>query len=184
MGTNTSEIDLKEYDALRNELLQWQSRRITLVNISAIVITALLGIEKSTTAQDWAVVSSVLLLFLACVCYLTSYCGASSRTIGTYLEHYHGKSKWEERLGQFKSRTLRKFVNLNTGLALIYLVMGVLAYAVPSNLFRKDVCENYHKLLLSAVILFVIFWTWLLLSSMVLSSRLRKKDKKNWEKIE
>ena len=183
MAANATEIDLMEFEALRNELLQWQSRRITLVNTSAIVITALLGLEKSNISPDWAAVSSVLLLFLACVCYLTAYCGASGRTLGTYLEHYHGKSKWEERLGKFKSGSLRKVVNLNTGLAFIYLVMGVLAYAVPSNLFRDKVSNDYRILLLSAVILFGISWIWLSLSSTALLRWLRKKDRKRWENI-
>jgi hypothetical protein len=172
-----------EYEALRNELLQWQSRRFTLVSTSAIVITALLGLEKSTNSQEWTVVSSALILFLACVCYLTSYCGASSRTLGTYLEHYHGRSKWEKRLQSFKSESLRKVVNLNTGLALIYLVMGLLAYAVPSNLFKNNVSDDYCILLLSAMILFGIVWTWLFLSSTILSSWLRKRDMKKWKNI-
>lgn len=180
-----SKINLqeKEYDALRDELLQWQSRRITLVNISAIVITALLGLEKSTTSQDWEVVSSVLLIFLACVCYLTAYCGASSRTIGAYLECFHGESKWEERLSLFKKKSPRKYFNLNFDLALIYLVMGILAVVVPRILSGNHMHKDYRELFLIAAVLFILCLVWLFLSSIVLSGWLKKRDREKWENV-
>lgn len=136
-GADVSE----EYQALRQEILEWQTRRFTIVSGAIVVVTAVLGwITQNPDEWPWAIASTVLLAPLACACYLTWLFGSFNTRLGTYVEVFHesteGRSGWEKRNREF--RTGREILNLNTALALVYLVLGGVSVCVPIAVAKGD----------------------------------------------
>lgn len=129
-GADVSE----EYQALRQEILEWQTRRFTIVSGAIVVVTAVLGwITQNPDEWPWAIASTVLLAPLACACYLTWLFGSFNARLGTYLEVFHeskeGRRGWEERNREFRAGL--EILNLNAALALVYLVLGGVSFSVP-----------------------------------------------------
>lgn len=57
-----------EYDSIRNEILQWQKIRYTLLSVAIIYEAALLNLkwEKyDNLSNSWAIISIVLLIFFS-----------------------------------------------------------------------------------------------------------------------
>lgn len=88
-----------EYDSLRQEILNWQDKRFTMVSGSIILVTAILGIiVKNNTSISGEILSSVLLAFLTCVCLLTWYFGTSNSRLGAYIEVFYEKDTPEKNM--------------------------------------------------------------------------------------
>lgn len=86
----------EEYQALRQEILEWQTRRFTIVSGAIVVVTAVLGwITQNPDEWPWAIASTVLLAPLACACYLTWLFGSVNTRLGTYLGSFTNRPKGE-----------------------------------------------------------------------------------------
>lgn len=173
----------KEYELLRKEISEWQSRRLALIGVSVTVVTALLGLSKASELKlTWDFISLLLLLFLTVTCWLTAYCGIANLKIGTYLQSFHeghtSSFNWEGRNCEF-SQVGPKFGNLNQHLGAIYLVLAVLSLLAPPLMFTSAQGDQFPAL-------FVLLMFGLFVTSLV---RLyRSQDRRNdflegWAKV-
>lgn len=148
----------EEYQALRQEILEWQTRRFTIVSGAILVVTAVLGwITQSPNEWPWPVASALLLAPLACASYLTWLFGTFNARLGTYLEVFHeskeGRKGWEERNKAFRAGS--EMLNLNAALALVYLVLGGVSLFVPIAVAEGDTTGFQYVVLALAAAAFV-----------------------------
>ena len=120
----TKEMEL-EYQALRQEIMQWQDRRFIVIGTTIAFVSALVGaIATKPGSCSWALATSLLLAFLsAAVCLIRQFARFNS-TIGAYLEVFHG-SPWERRIKEFRRRSSIYF-ELNPFVAVIFLLLVLL----------------------------------------------------------
>jgi cell division protein FtsW (lipid II flippase) len=106
-----------EYDSLRQELLEWQNRRITLLTTSCTVATGVLTFGQAFGPRiPWWTISIVLLVLLSAACYLTGYAGHGNQRIGAFLQVFHDPAatlKWETRNAVFKKLAQREWRGSN-----------------------------------------------------------------------
>jgi len=129
----------EEYEGLKAEMLAWQGRRIELLQTSAALVTAIVGLDlllQPTLAVNWALVSSVLLVFLACAGCLTWYAARGTSKAAAYIRIFHEVEqnrnlRWETRLGKLKDKGVDN-QDINKWLALIYLALAVISILVPA----------------------------------------------------
>ncbi|MBA7493703.1 hypothetical protein ES702_04265 [subsurface metagenome] len=150
----------KEYEALRQEILQWQSRRFTVVGGSIVIVTAILGwVTMAPEKWSWAIASVLPLTFLVSVCYLTWLFIRFNIRIGTYLQVFH-ESAWERRKRAFL-RDIKKFrrgiktFRLSWGLALLYGGLGVVSIVIPHTVCLKPSTKPEIILFTAVAFLFV-----------------------------
>jgi hypothetical protein len=118
----------KEYDTLRAEIMEWQSRRFSVVTGSLVLAIGILGWAVSAPEKwSWAVVLSILFAMLTAASYLTWLMGLLNSSISTYLEVFHEECVkdigWECRHRKFK----RGFVTSKDGYATLYLGIGIIS---------------------------------------------------------
>jgi len=173
----------KEYECLREEILSWQEKRFTLVSASVVLVTTALGFASDgKTTWPWEVVSSIILAFLLCVCLLTWYFGTSNARLGAYIEVFYETDdqpyRWHKRNRLFKQDSfLYKFLNFNSCLALIYLVLGIASVVVPSK-FGPPTNKKFFYLLIILVLLFLF-----MIVLVVGFSYPRKRYVSYWQKV-
>ena len=146
----------KEYETLRHSVLQWQSRRFELVGATIVVTTAILGwIVSSPNSWSWAIACTLPLSFLSSASFLTLMFNRYIVMISTYLEVFH-VSAWNVRARAFRNIRTNKVLNLTTGLAFIYLGLGVISIVISIVVCTKPV-KRIEVILFSAVcLLFII----------------------------
>ncbi len=132
----------EEYGIIRDEMLQWQSRRFTLVSLSVSVVTAVLALDLLKDQQagsSWVVLSTILLAFLAVMSILSWYCASANAKASAYLKCFHedyaqGQPRssflWESRLSRLSSLGGNP-LHMNQLLVVLYLVLGFLVTFVP-----------------------------------------------------
>lgn len=120
----------KEYESLRQETLQWQSRRFDIMAGSIVGTTAMLGwIVSSPNTWSWAIAAIIPLSFLSCACFLNCLFNRAIAMIGTYLEVFH-IGKWNNRMRQFKTDQQAKIMTMTNGFLLIYFILGVISVTI------------------------------------------------------
>jgi hypothetical protein len=161
-----------EYDSLRKELLEWQSRRFALLTTSTTVVTGVLALGPGIAEKvpGWSV-ALLLLLFLSASCRLTIYAGEANQRIGSFLQVFHERSsglQWEKRSAAFSATGVGMKpmpANLNGILFWFYLVLGFVSATMPYMLFDGAVTGGLggaiHRakglaLVIPAVFVFVI----------------------------
>lgn len=123
-----SEVVLAEFETLRDEVRDWQSRRFSLLGISAVLITAFIGwVIQNSQGWAWATASLPVILISTGSCFLTSHCGKMGVRASTYLQVFH-RFKWQDRLDLFRQKT--KVLNVNHLLAFFYLAIVLSATTV------------------------------------------------------
>lgn len=180
-----------EYDALRNEIIEWQNRRFQVLTASITVVGAVLGFGQA--AQDkisFELVETGLMLFLSVACVITGYCGQSNAKIGTYIQVFHENNNgWETHVTNF---TNRLGMNLNSLLLSVYGVMGIVALQIPPYLFKKPkgilglsvelrLFSNIFELFLLPALSFCLFIVSLIY--MAKSQKLRASYLVEWKKV-
>jgi len=139
----------KEYETLRSEILQWQSRRFTVATITVGFITALEGCVITNSKQwSWDVASLFVVLLLSNAAYLTRLFSRFNTFIGAYLDVFHG-SLWNKRQRKFKEDV--KHFNLNHALSLLYMSILIISLCI-----NFAVCDKKPSAFL--VSLFVIIF--------------------------
>jgi len=117
----------KEYESLRLETLQWQSRRFDIIAGSIIGVTAMLGwIVSSPNSWSWAVASILPLSFLCSTCFLTCLFNRSITLIGTYLEVFH-EDGWSARVRRMRLESRFQILTLTSGFIQIYFGLGIIS---------------------------------------------------------
>lgn len=166
----------KEYEALRQEILQWQSRRFTIVGGSIIIVTTILGWIITTPAKwSWEIASILPLAFLISACYLTWLFSRFNVMIGAYLEVFH-ESDWDRRVRVFKSGI--KAIRLNSALALLYSGLGVISVVISYTVCSKPSTKFGIGLFVAVFLLFVF-----MLTNLTFLSYPRKRYVSRWQKI-
>ena len=169
----------KEYDTLRQEIMQWQSRRFSVVTGSLVIVIAILG--WSVNAPDkwsWTVVSSMLFAMLSIAGYMTWLLGLLTSRISTYLEVFHEDDSddlgWERR----HRKPARNFISSKGAYATMYFGVGLISLAVSS-----AVCKAQPTM--PSIILFSVFAASFLSMLIVLAFGKRPWDKyiKQWKEI-
>jgi hypothetical protein len=120
-----------EYVALRNELISWQERRMSVASQTATAVVAILGLVSSLShGFMWTLLSSALLLLIAASMIFAIYAADAASRLGAYIRVVHEASQagWETRAGELRTSRLQ---NLNAVLGSVYLMLGVLAAVVP-----------------------------------------------------
>lgn len=150
----------KEYETLKQEILLWQEKRFTIVSGSILLVTAALGwIAKDPASWSWEIISIILISFLFCASFLTWFFGISNSRLGAYLEVFYeeGNSvyRWHIRNRKFKDdKKIYRYLNLNSSLALIYIVLGIISIVLPSRMnFDND--SRFIIVLIAVTILFI-----------------------------
>lgn len=173
----------KEYESLREEILNWQEKRFTLASASIVLITTALGfISEGKNTWPWEVSTSIILVFLLCVCLLTWYLGTSNARLGAYIEVFYETEdqpyRWHRRNRLFKDDFfLYKILHFNSCLALIYLVLGISAIVVPLK-FGLPIDRKFLYLLIPLIFL---FFTMIVL--LIGFSYPRKRYVAYWQKV-
>ena len=121
----------KEYDALRQEIMHWQSRRFSLVTGSLIIVIAILGWAVNAPDKwSWTVVSAILFAMLSIASYMTWLVGLLISRISTYLEVFHENDSadigWERRQRKSKGN----FVSSKGAYATMFFGVGIISLAV------------------------------------------------------
>ena len=124
-----------EYNALRAEMLAWQSRRFVILTTCATIVVGILGLDSTSTATDTiegALISSLLLFVLGSAELLIWYAGIADAKLAAYLVVFHEAktSGWETRLNTLSERR-RNRLTLNMMIVLIYAGLGLLAIVLP-----------------------------------------------------
>lgn len=147
------EISLKEkeYDTLRKEIMEWQSRRFSVATGSLVIVIAILGwAVNSPEKWSWAVVSSILFAMLTIASYLTLLMGLLNSGISTYIEVFHEEKGseigWEGRHRKFE----RRFISSKDGYAIMYCGIGTISLIISI-----AVCKGRPTL--PSLITFVLF---------------------------
>jgi len=134
-GRSTPRIkqDYDEYPTIRQEILQWQTIRFTLVTVSAAAVAAIIGFTvQGLYPWQYFIVSDLLFIFLSVTVLLTWYAGTGNRKMGNYLIVFYeeeGKG-WQSRMGVINDLSEHKAekVSLNTLLTWFYLVLGLASF--------------------------------------------------------
>jgi len=129
----------KEYETLREEILQWQSRRFSVVTGSLVMVIALLGWAVSAPDKwSWTAISAMLLGMLTVAGCMTWMIGLLNSSISTYLEVFHEEGSteigWERRHRKFT----KSFVSSKAAYATMYLGAGILSLAVSKGVCRAQ----------------------------------------------
>ena len=140
----------KEYESLRSEILQWQSREITVFNISLTVIVAyvgwLLSIDSEkiglSTNFSWQLASLFPMLLIGISINMQRIFEFFMMKISTYLNVFH-ESNWEKDNREISVEKEFLHIGLNNSYALIYLLLGlfsiiILYYKFPNKLFTIE----------------------------------------------
>jgi hypothetical protein len=144
----------KEYESLRQETLQWQSRRFDIMAGSIIGVTAILGwVVSSPNSWSWAVASILPLSFLSSACFLTCLFNRAIALIGTYLEVFHN-SGWNTRVRKFRFKS-SKILTLTSGFILIYLGLGIISIILSYIVCSKTATRV--EVILFSVVCFLFF---------------------------
>jgi hypothetical protein len=169
----------KEYDTLRQEIMQWQSRRFSLVTGSLIIVVAILGWAVNAPDKwSWTVVSSILFAMLSIAGYMTWLVGLLNSRIGTYLEVFHENDSaeigWERRQRGRKGN----FISSKGAYATMFFGVGIISLAVSLTVCKATPTKP-------SIILFSLFTTSFLSTVMVLAFGKRPWDKyiKQWQQI-
>jgi hypothetical protein len=117
-------------EELRQELMQWQGRRFTVLATVLVIVPTIIGwLVASPAAFSWEIGALFPLLILMCGCQLTWLFSVFTVLIGTYLES-QGISEWERRSRII--RELYRIPSVNSSLSVLYLVLGAVSIAVPA----------------------------------------------------
>lgn len=168
----------KEYDTLRQEIMNWQSRRFSVVTGSLVIVIAILG--WAVTAPDkwsWTVVSSILFAMLSIAAYMTWLVGRLITRIGTYLEVFHETDcdiGWEKRQRKSKGN----FVSSKGAYATMFFGVGIISFSVSLTVCRAQATTP-------SILLFSVFAASLLSMVIVLAFGKRPWDKyiQQWQEI-
>ncbi|ADP78929.1 hypothetical protein [Pseudofrankia inefficax] len=120
-----------QYEALRAEIIAWQSNRTTVAMQIATAEATILGLVTSLAKNFlWTALTSTILVLLAASIIYTYYGAEKSSRIGAYIKVFleDDRGDWESIRGEFPQG---RFSNLNAMLANIYLALGVAALVVP-----------------------------------------------------
>jgi hypothetical protein len=169
----------KEYDTLRQEILQWQSRRFTLVTGSLLVVVAILGWAVNAPEKwSWTVVSSILFAMLSIAGYMTWLVGLLCSRIGTYLEVFHENDSaeigWERRHRGRKGN----FVSSKGAYATMYFGVGIISLAVSLTICKAPPTKR-------SIILFSLFTASFLSTVIILAFGKRPSNRyiMQWQEI-
>jgi len=169
----------REYDTLRQEIMQWQARRFSLVTGSLIVVVAILGWAVNAPDKwSWTVVSSILFAMLSIAGYMTWLIGLLNTRIGTYLEVFHEEDSadigWERRQRDRKGN----FISSKGAYATMFFGVGVISLTVS-----LTVCKAHPST--RSVVLFSVFTASFLATVMVLAFGKRPWDRyiRQWQEI-
>ena len=152
----------EEYASLRQEVLEWQSRRFLLVSTSITLVTGIIGIGLGVLKDLWIIASSLLLLFLTCAVILSWYAGRANAKISAYLVVFHDSSGsdnktggWESRLMRLKKKPKVDFFTLNHCLTAIYTVLGIVSVLIPWLVAGKPAFSFEQISLIFIAVLFI-----------------------------
>ncbi|MBI2842099.1 MAG: hypothetical protein HYX78_01730 [Armatimonadetes bacterium] len=124
-----------EYQALRQEILEWQKSRFTVAGGTVAVVTAFLGwVVTAPDKWSWEVAALLPLAFLTSACYMTWLFARFNAMIGTYLEVFHN-SLWEKKSREFRDDCI--FLRLNGLIAGMYLSLGIICLVLPHAVCRR-----------------------------------------------
>lgn len=169
----------KEYETLRKEIMDWQSRRFSVVTGSLVLVIAILG--WAVTAPDkwsWTVVSSIIFAMLSIAGYMTLLVGRLITRIGTYLEVFHETDSadigWEKRQRKSKGN----FISSKGAYATMFFGVGIISLAVSLTVCRAQPTKQ-------SILLFFLFAASLLSTVIVLAFGKRPWNKyiQQWQEI-
>ena len=89
---------------IRDEMIGWQNRRITLVGVSTALVPAVLSVDSLTISSSGAlafILTSVLLFYLSAAGFLMWYCRAREQKLAAYILVEHAdtaEAKYEKNL--------------------------------------------------------------------------------------
>jgi hypothetical protein len=152
-----------EYASLRQEIIEWQGRRMATTSGTVVVVTALLGwIVQSPSRWVWADASAILLVAIASAAWLTYIFGMNAVRIGTYLQVFHEAAGqgWESR-NQRAERPA--WANLNRGLAVVYAGLAAISVFAPYVVAnQRSVSGGSYAVFVAAVagVLVAIVFLW------------------------
>ncbi|MCH8217294.1 MAG: hypothetical protein IH892_11045 [Planctomycetes bacterium] len=130
MKVNKSE----EYKALRQEIIHWQTRRLTLLAGSVVFVTAVLSFLPDATSNVVVGRTIVVIMYLVAVVWLARYCALAEENIGAYIQVFiedESGAMWETRFSQLKGGANPILNNLNIFVAFSYGGLGLLAVVWP-----------------------------------------------------
>ena len=169
----------KEFETLRQEIIQNQSRRLTLASGSIIMVTAILGwVISSPDAWPGGIISSLLLAVLIAPCCLTTMYARANARISTYIEVFHEDGPpgmgWEGRIRQYHADF--GWFDLNKALSLLYLGIGIVSVVIPRSVCTKTM-ESWYLLSVTIIVFFVV------LIFMAFYSYPKERCIRNWKEI-
>jgi FtsH-binding integral membrane protein len=161
MWRNKAMMD-KEYDSLRKEIIEWQTRRFTVASGSIVAVVAVLGWAiNSPSRWSWTIVSSLLLSVIAIACYLIWLFGLFNTRISTYIEVFHETDPigigWERR----HRVPRRHFVSSRGAFTLLFGGVAFLSILIPI-IVCQPASSIKGKVLFGTALIFFLIAVWAL----------------------
>lgn len=124
-------IKNKEYESLRIEILQWQTRRINIYNIALVIIFTyvgwMLGLDNFETTQirlSWQIASLFPLIILSASMHMHRLFEFYMLKVATYLAVFHN-SIWENEHDKVATEKGIRIMDLNVTYASIFFSIGI-----------------------------------------------------------
>jgi hypothetical protein len=136
---------VEEFRTLREEILNWQSKRFDILKLSILALTIVVGgaVAQSDKWQ-WALSSSCVFVILGISAYLTWLFSVFVSVGGAYIEVFL-EGDWDRRNRQLRITT--KVPKLNDVFTVIYLVLAIIANVI---------C--YVRCLATSISLLLLLW--------------------------
>ncbi len=170
---------VEEYEALRQEILQWQRIRFTVAGLAVTISGAVLAyFAKASTGVPWQFPPLIILWVLTWAALMSYMFGRCNCSIGTYIGVFmeHRAKGWENRKQKF--RTVPRRLSMNTGLGLMYMVLGTVS--IIESKYVATVSMGVHGTVLLTVTAAVFAGAVTLL---MFKSYPREQFSRQWERI-
>ena len=170
------ELPKLEYQALRTELINWQTLRFTLLGIAAAVDAALISwIATSGSKLSMGEAAVPLFLVLGLAALITGQVARLILRISTYSEMVY-RSPWERRLELFRER-VRPW-RVNTWIAATYLFLAAASLALAAS-----TCERKTTLDLQVMACFLGLVALAPVLDLLTVSRMTQNYRDNWKAV-
>ena len=174
-------VNDKEYEALRREINEWQSRSFAVANGCLLVVVGILGWAVSAPDKwSWDLVSSLTSIVLSIGYTMIWMIGLLNSKISTYIEVFHeGPSTrlgWEGRQRKFKKNSMLRSKSIY---ALMFFCIQVLSLVLA-----YIICNDQPtplRFFLSMFLFFVLVLTLLMFS--IFPQTLWADNIERWRKI-
>jgi hypothetical protein len=175
-------IPEKEYESLRQEILQWQSRRLTIASLGvAAFLPYLPWLARQADQSDRNLGAGLGLALLGVLSLLMWICGRSASAIGAYIEVFlEAKTPgWESRIRRFDEQFRLRIPRFNWVFGIAFLFLSVITLVVARVHRAGGARWSAITVLVLTSLFFAVSW-----ALMTFKSLPRRSEAERWREIQ